>query len=110
MGAIPKRSWQKRIEVTEQKWLDSKEGILDQIIFKEEHKTFCFECGGDDAVIRCQSCQPATFLCSSCDEDVHKYQPFHDRQWFDGFYKPLSPKEHVINGKIATTGKNLEFD
>uniref|UniRef100_A0A7M5XKS7 Uncharacterized protein n=1 Tax=Clytia hemisphaerica TaxID=252671 RepID=A0A7M5XKS7_9CNID len=80
IGDKPKRSWQKRTESNEKKWLEAKDELSKQVIFKQEKTAFCFNCGKDKAEIRSFSCTPMLFLCSTCDTEVHKMKGFHDRQ------------------------------
>lgn len=105
VGERPKRTWGMRAERNDQRWRESKEGLLEETIRREEQETFCFKCGQREAEIRCYSCTHAIFLCTVCDTEVHKSKSFHDRQWFKEFYKPLTPKEHIEDGQVVIIGK-----
>uniref|UniRef100_A0A7M5X014 CxC3 like cysteine cluster domain-containing protein n=2 Tax=Clytia hemisphaerica TaxID=252671 RepID=A0A7M5X014_9CNID len=107
VGERPKRTWGMRAERNDQRWRESKEGLLEETIRREEQETFCFKCGQREAEIRCYSCTHAIFLCTVCDTEVHKSKSFHDRQWFKEFYKPLTPKEHIEDGQVVIIEKPL---
>lgn len=51
------------------------------------------------AVICCEDCHQHRFVCVTCDLELHKGQPFHDREVIiNGFYDPI-PLTVRINNK-----------
>ena len=94
VGERPKRTWGMRAERNDQRWRESKEGLLED---DQERRAsnICFKYGEREAEIRCYSCTHAMFLCTTCDTEAHKFKSFHDHQWFQEFYKP-HPQENML--------------
>ena len=46
-------------------------------------------------------------MCAKCDDDVHRRNPFHDREiYHEGFFKPVAPSASLDGeGNLTTVGK-----
>ena len=67
----------------------------------------CSVCDDDSPVIRCHECRGVSHLCALCDEEVHRWHPLHDREYWNGeyftFIPPLLSPSH-ISGNLIDIG------
>lgn len=97
-------------------WDNNRNLLLEALLNLEslpspDHCQICLE---EKTLIRCHDC-PKTFSCPSCDENVHSFLPFHNRDGFvDGFFQAIPPmviidkngvKQNI--GKQISKGKNI---
>ena len=101
-------SWHKRMQNVHQNWQKSRKDIFTTVLsssFMSTHQ-LCLVCSEEKATMRCYHCESHIFLCPKCDAEVHKFSPFHDREGWCGFFKPLDCREFMdISGEINIVGK-----
>eukprot|EP00111_Clytia_hemisphaerica_P009967 TCONS_00029164-protein len=108
LGPVKKRTWGQRIENSESNWFAAREYLLEELVKREERpSSLCYKCFKAEATIKCVTCSPFLLLCPDCDFDFHQSIIFHDRQWFNGYFKPLKPDEHIKDGEIITIPKPM---
>ena len=110
--------WQNRIERREESWEGVRHKIFEGMVSKEgypqinvsiNHMIYmhcnriysnvqeCVLCGNHKAFLRCLECAPATAVfCTSCDETLHKFSPFHDREvWIGTHFIAVPPTTSI---------------
>ncbi|XP_072016840.1 uncharacterized protein [Amphiura filiformis] len=97
-GDFQPSEWSTRMETAESNWTASRPGIfaafIDTFTVPEDGFT-CFKCCNNPASIKCLDCM-GSFLCSECDDNIHRLLPFHYRQkWADGCLQAC-PQEHYF--------------
>ena len=105
---VKKRTWTQRIDSTESNWHQARELLLEEMIKREERPSMlCCKCFEVEAMIRCVTCSPYQLICCNCDYELHQSLIFHDREWFDGYFKPLKTNQYVQDGVIISKGKYI---
>ena len=93
-GASPrKQKWVDRQTLLNESWAESRRTLCETVLkshFAVPEDSTCCRCVEKVAVVRCHECPSARYLCSDCDQIVHKSWPFHDRDAMaNGHYLPI---------------------
>lgn len=106
-GWKPKETqcWSEREEALHDSWEEIRGKLYQQVIKQcaPPINNTCRQCGMSQATIRCNDpcCGQYKYYCTSCDQEQHKHQVFHDRDMLmDGHFVPISPTvSHNSNGE-----------
>ena len=113
------KTWTERQSVAEENWQSTRPDIFKHIIERMAipDVKVCMKCEAEmHASISCTDCGLATqgiFLCSTCDKETHRYEPFHMRQmWLNGYWERVpagftvvEDDEHEGVWKLGKFGK-----
>ena len=104
------QKWAERTTVLNESRAQSRVCLWETIlkaIFAVKEDTLSMKCLEEPAVIRCNECFNAKYLCGSCDQKVHELLPCHDRDAvFNGHYEPISPTlSRNCSGEWVTIGE-----
>jgi hypothetical protein len=115
-GQRRKRTWDERQNTLSESWEEVRNGLMEVLLQTKfavgsSEDFLCESCSDARAVIRCEDCNVNRYVCGSCDVDIHKCQPFHDRvAILNGFHEPI-PSTVSINSKeewsTSTVGKYI---
>ena len=91
-------------------WVESCACLWETILkanFAVKEDTLCMKCREEPAVIRCNECFTAKYLCGSCDQKVHELLPYHNRDAVvNGHYEPIPPTlSKNYSGEWVTIGE-----
>ena len=104
------QKWAERTTVLNESWAESRACLWETILkanFAVKEDTLCMKCFEEPAVIRCNECFTAKYLCGYCDQKVHELLPFHDRDAVvKGHYEPIPPTlSRNCSGEWVTVGE-----
>ena len=104
------QKWAERTTVLNVSWAQWRVCLWETILkanFAVKEDTLCMKCLEEPAVIRCNECFTAKYLCGSCDQKVHELLPCHDRDAVvNGHYEPISPTlSRNCSGEWVTIGE-----
>ena len=86
--------------------------MVNLLLLINENDLLCYRCNLQEAVIRCIECvQYGTYLCYSCDDEVHSLSPFNDQEVFpNGFFQNIKPTISVdAKGCLVTISEYLKY-
>lgn len=89
-----RKSWTTRIEDLGKSWANKRLQIRKSLLELEPllPSAPCVPCKKDQSLVRCRQCGSKEIMCAKCDNDVHRRNPFHDREiYHEGFFKPEAP-------------------
>lgn len=90
-------------------WASKRPKIMMSLIEMESllPSSLCVHCRKDQAHVRCRQCGLKDIMCVKCDDEVHRRNPFHDRDiYYEGFFKPVAPSVSLDSeGNLTTVGK-----
>lgn len=102
-GADPprKQKWSERQMLLNESWIESRSKIfkfLLQANFAVQEGGICQRCLEEVAMIKCNECSAIKYLCHGCDNSIHDYLPFHDRDAIiNGHYVPIAATSSMNN-------------
>lgn len=103
------KSWTARMEDLGKSWASKRPKIMMSLIEMESLllSSLCVHCRKDQAHVRCRQCGLKDIMCVKCDDEVHRRNPFHDRDiYYEGFFKPVAPSVSLDSeGNLTTVGK-----
>ena len=95
-----KQMWAGRQTLPNESWAQSRAEIFKfflQSDFAVPDDAVCERCLNEVAVVKCHECSASQHFCHGCDNVIHGYLPFHDRDAIvSGHYVPIP----------ATTSRN----
>ena len=102
MGIAEKEKtvWTNRQNIAHAKWEGSRQLLTGAMLGKfylDDVK--CSNCHLQRAFINCIHCRTSGPICGDCDKELHRKEPFHNRQFWQGnFYQCLTPFQSVNAG------------
>ena len=101
------------METLDESWSQQRPTLMEAILECEtpsgSHCEICDEAG---PLIVCGDCRSYGYcLCASCDDDIHRKKPFHNRKSFlNGFLQSIPPEKAVPSGFDKFVSKGLYMD
>ena len=102
-GADPprKQKWSERQMLLNESWIESRSKIFKLLLqanFAVQEGGICQRCLEEVAMIKCNECSAIKYLCHGCDNSIHDYLPFHDRDAIiNGHYVPIAATSSMNN-------------
>eukprot|EP00795_Rhopilema_esculentum_P017827 gene17827-9517_t len=100
--------WSERQTASHAKWEENRESVTEAML-KEQFlsESLCCYCKQAPPYISCRHCRSVGPVCGSCDLQLHRRQPFHDRMvWKNGTFEFIPPLQSVNDaGKITEIGR-----
>ena len=95
-------------------WVESRAIICKAMLlstFAIPEDNMCSRCSQSVAVVRCHQCSSAKHLCSDCDQILHDYWPFHDRDAVvnDHYIPILATTSKSSDGEWIIVGKCVKI-
>ena len=87
------KNWEKRMSNLTSRWDNVRKQLIEAVLSCEglPSPDICSICLEGKVCIRCIEC-PKQFMCHLCDENVHKFLPFHDRDaYVNGCFHAIPP-------------------
>ena len=77
-----RKSWTTRIEDLGKSWANKRLQMRKSLLELEPllPSAPCVHCKKDQSLVRCRQCGLKEIMCAKCDNDVHRRNPFHDRE------------------------------
>jgi len=102
------KNWENRMSNLPSRWDSSRKLLFEAVLSYEglPSPDCCQMCLEGAVLVRCTECA-VSFMCPSCDEKVHQFLPFHNRDgYLNGYFQSIPPTVTLDeNGTMQTTCK-----
>ena len=104
LPSVKRRTWAKRMDTLTTNWENIRTNLLNSVLKREDTPSTCKVCYERPCFIRCFQFWNHD-MCEVCDNNIHETLVFHDRLWFNGYFRPISSNESIKDGQLIFHGK-----